>query len=130
MSRTFREKQDACIKVVMRPHDRPTHSTNGQELDMSKPLAIVTGASSGIGFELAFICAREGYDLVIAADMPEIDSAAEAFRALGADTTALQVDLSERAGVDTLQAAVEGRPVELLLANAGHGLGHGFLDQD
>jgi len=97
---------------------------------MSKPLAIVTGASSGIGFELASICAREGYDLVVAADMPEIGRAGETFRSLGADTTALQVDLSERAGVDALQAALEGRQVELLLANAGHGLGHGFLDQD
>jgi short-subunit dehydrogenase len=93
---------------------------------MSKPLAIVTGASSGIGFELASICAREGYDLVVAADMPEIATAAEIFRSLGADTTELQVDLSERPGVDALHAALEGRQVELLLANAGHGLGHGF----
>jgi short-subunit dehydrogenase len=99
-------------------------------IDMSKPLAIVTGASSGIGFELASICAREGYDLLVAADMPEIESAAETFRSLGADTTALQVDLSERAGVDALYQALDGRHVELLLANAGHGLGHGFLDQD
>jgi uncharacterized protein len=97
---------------------------------MSKPLAIVTGASSGIGYELACICAREGYDLLVAADMPEIESAAEIFRALGAETTALQVDLSERAGVDTLYEQLGGRSVELLLANAGHGLGHGFLDQN
>jgi short-subunit dehydrogenase len=97
---------------------------------MSKPLAIVTGASSGIGFELASICAREGYDLVVAADMPEIATAAETFRSLGADTTALQVDLSERDGVDAIVDALEDRQVELLLANAGHGLGHGFLDQD
>src|ERR1700704_9101 len=97
---------------------------------MSKPFAIVTGASSGIGFELASICAREGYDLLVAADMPEIEGAAETFRSLGADTIALQVDLSERAGVDALYQALDGRHVELLLANAGHGLGHGFLDQD
>lgn len=97
---------------------------------MNKPLAIVTGASSGIGFELASICAREGYDLLVAADMPEIEGAAETFRSLGAETIALQVDLSERDGVDALYQALDGRHVELLLANAGHGLGHGFLDQD
>jgi short-subunit dehydrogenase len=97
---------------------------------MTKPLAIVTGASSGIGYELATIAARDGYDLVVAADMPEIESAAAAFRELGAETTPLLVDLATRDGVDALQAAIGGRPVELLFANAGHGLGHGFLDQD
>jgi short-subunit dehydrogenase len=101
-----------------------------RSIDMNKPLAIVTGASSGIGFELASICAREGYDLLVAADMPEIEGAAETFRSLGAETIALQVDLSERDGVDALYQALDGRHVELLLANAGHGLGHGFLDQD
>ena len=45
---------------------------------MSKPFAIVTGASSGIGLELATICAREGFDLLVAADRPEIQSAADA----------------------------------------------------
>jgi len=42
---------------------------------MSKPFAIVTGASSGIGLELAIICAQEGFDLLIAADRPEIHTA-------------------------------------------------------
>ena len=42
---------------------------------MSKPFAIVTGASSGIGLELATICAQEGFDLLIAADRPEIHTA-------------------------------------------------------
>jgi uncharacterized protein len=97
---------------------------------MNKPLALVTGASSGIGFELASICAREGCDLVIGADMPEISAAAESLRQAGADVTALQVDLATRSGVDELLAATAGRPVDLLFANAGHGLGHGFLDQD
>jgi short-subunit dehydrogenase len=97
---------------------------------MNKPLAIVTGASSGIGYELATIAAREGYDLVVAADMPEIEDAAATFRELGAETRHLHVDLATRDGVDTLWEAVDERPVELLFANAGHGLGHGFLDQD
>ncbi len=97
--------------------------------DMSKPLAIVTGASSGIGYELATICAQEGFDLLVAADRTEIYSAADRFRELGADVMAIETDLATTGGVDELWTAVAGRPVEALLANAGHGLGHGFLDQ-
>src|SRR6186997_556015 len=51
---------------------------------MSKPFAIVTGASSGIGLELAAICAQEGFDLLVAADRPEVQTAADRFRSLGA----------------------------------------------
>lgn len=57
---------------------------------MSKPFAIVTGASSGIGFELAATCAREAFDLLVAADVSEIASAADRFRALGAEVTVLR----------------------------------------
>jgi NAD(P)-dependent dehydrogenase (short-subunit alcohol dehydrogenase family) len=49
----------------------------------SNRLAIVTGASSGIGFELARLCAEDGMDLVIAADEPEIKDAAATLRAHG-----------------------------------------------
>jgi short-subunit dehydrogenase len=94
-----------------------------------RPLAVVTGASSGIGYELARLCAEQGYDLIIAADRPEIVEAAEAFRGMGANVEQLQADLAERAGVDKLLKIIGGRPVDLLLANAGHGLGGAFLDQ-
>jgi short-subunit dehydrogenase len=97
---------------------------------MPNKFAVVTGASSGIGYELAAICAREGFDLLVAADRPEIESAAETFRETGAKVDALQVDLATLAGVDRLYEATRGRPVDALLANAGHGLGHGFLEQD
>src|ERR1051325_1875879 len=96
----------------------------------TRPLAIVTGASSGIGYELARLCAEHGFDLLIAADRPEIDQAAEDFRQLGVEVEAVEVDLSTTEGVDRLYEAAGGRPVDALLANAGHGLGHGFLDQD
>jgi short-subunit dehydrogenase len=98
----------------------------------SRSLAIVTGASTGIGYELARICAREGYDLVVAADEPRIEEAAADFRALGAEVTAVEADLATKAGVDRLCEAASGlgRPVNALLANAGRGLGKGFLDQD
>ncbi|MCC7127033.1 MAG: SDR family NAD(P)-dependent oxidoreductase [Acidobacteria bacterium] len=97
---------------------------------MSKPLAIVTGASSGIGLELAAICAEDGFDLLVAADRSEIHTAAERFRRLGAETTVVEADLATKDGVDQLWAKAAGRPIDALLANAGHGLGHGFLDQD
>jgi uncharacterized protein len=97
---------------------------------MSKPFAIVTGASSGIGLELATICAQEGFDLLIAADRPEIETAADRCRECGAAVQVVQTDLATTAGVDQLWAAAAGRPVDALLANAGHGLGHAFLDQD
>jgi len=97
---------------------------------MSGRFAIVTGASSGIGYELARLCANDGYDLLIAADDPNINDAAEAFRSSGVSVQALEVDLATREGVDQLYAAAAARPVDALLANAGHGLGRAFLDQD
>jgi short-subunit dehydrogenase len=101
-------------------------------MSTSRQFAIVTGASSGIGRELAKVCASEGFDLLIAADEPEIERAAEEIRALGAMVETVEADLSSTEGVDQLvDAAIRiGRPVDALLANAGRGLGRGFLDQD
>ena len=96
----------------------------------SRQFAIVTGASTGIGFELAKCCARNGFDLLIAADEPEINSAAAEIRKLGANVETVEADLATIEGVDKLVAAAKGRPVDALLANAGRGLGHAFLDQD
>jgi uncharacterized protein len=98
--------------------------------DTDRPLAIVTGASAGIGYELAKICAQNGFDLVIAADQAKVHQAAEELRQLGAKVEAVEADLATVEGVDRLYAAKGGRPVDALLANAGHGLGHAFLDQD
>jgi short-subunit dehydrogenase len=97
-----------------------------------RPLAIVTGASTGIGYELAQCCVDNGFDLVIAADEPEINQAAQTFRKFGAKVEAVETDLATEEGVDKLYDAAKrmGRPVDALLANAGRGLGHGFLDED
>jgi short-subunit dehydrogenase len=93
-------------------------------------LAVVTGASTGIGLELARCCAEDGFNLVIAADEPAIEQAAVELRKLGGSVEAVQADLSTTEGVDKLCAAVGDRPVDALLANAGVGLGKAFLDQD
>lgn len=95
-----------------------------------RPLALVTGASSGIGYELAKLFAQNGYDLLVAADEPAIVEAAQAFRGLGVAADAVQVDLSTVDGVRSLYDHLAGRPVDVLAANAGVGLGKGFLDQD
>jgi uncharacterized protein len=95
-----------------------------------RPLAVVTGASSGIGFELANCCANAGFDLVIAADEPSINEAAHFISKSGANVEPLQLDLAQPDQVDRLYEALRGRPVAALLANAGRGLGRAFLDQD
>ena len=97
-----------------------------------KGLAVVTGASSGIGYELAKCAAQDGYDLAIAADEPQIQEAALRLREFGGRVEAMQVDLATPDGVRRFVAGVValGLPVDLLLANAGRGLGEGFLDQD
>src|SRR5690606_31626460 len=108
------------------------------------PLAVVTGASSGIGYELARCCAEKGYDLVICADEPEIEQAAADLRQLGATVEDLQADLATQEGVEALYRAArgqggdqgggpgggQGRAIDALLANAGRGLGGAFLEQD
>ena len=73
--------------------------------------AIVTGASTGIGYELAKCCAEDGFDLLIAADEPEIHEAAEDFKKLGVQVDAIEADLATLEGVDTLYEAANGRAV-------------------
>lgn len=94
-----------------------------------RPLAVVTGASTGIGYHLAMCAAEHGYDLVVAADTPLADAVLD-FQSLGAQVQAVQCDLATTEGVHHLIAAIGERPVDALMANAGHGLGGSFLAQD
>ena len=91
--------------------------------------AIVTGASTGIGLELAKLAAQDGYDLLVAADTPLVD-ASQALQGLGVQVESVETDLATFEGVDRLLDKVGGRQVDLLFANAGHGLGGDFLSQD
>jgi short-subunit dehydrogenase len=95
-----------------------------------RKLAVVTGASTGIGYELARLCAEDGFDLLIVADEPEITDAARDLRKFGVSVAALEADLATLEGVDQLYEMIAGKSVDLLFANAGRGLGGAFLDQD
>lgn len=97
---------------------------------MADKLAIITGASTGIGFELATLAAQDGYDLIVVADEPLIDASAADFKQFGTEVRSVQADLATIEGVDLVLAAAGGRRIDLLCANAGQGLGHAFLEQD
>jgi uncharacterized protein len=99
-------------------------STSPQE----RPLALVTGASSGIGLELARQFAQHGFDLVVTAEDAELTAAAGQLREDGAGVTAVRVDLAKPGGVDELYATVRaaGRPLAAVALNAGVGAGGAF----
>src|SRR5688500_5939915 len=96
-------------------------TTNGE-----RPLAVVTGASSGIGFELAKQFATNGFDLVIAAEDAELDTAEKELRSFGAAVEAVRVDLATPAGVDELYGHLKDRRVAVAALNAGRGAGGAF----
>jgi short-subunit dehydrogenase len=97
---------------------------------MADKLALVTGASSGIGFELARQFADHGYNLVVAAEDDGIQTAAESLSRTGIHVEPVQVDLRTAEGVERLYkaAAATGRPVDAAALNAGVGRGESFLD--
>lgn len=97
---------------------------------MANKLAVITGASTGIGKELAKIAAKDGYDLILVADEPGIEAAGAELNATGVHVRTIEADLSSFEGNDRLLEACGGRAIDVLVANAGRGLGHGFLEQD
>ncbi|SMD25824.1 SDR family NAD(P)-dependent oxidoreductase [Kibdelosporangium aridum] len=96
-----------------------------------KPLAVVTGASSGIGLELAKQFARNGFDLVIVAEDDELDAAAASLRELGAQVDAVHTDLARPEGVEEffVRVAEAARPVAAAAVNAGVGVNGAFVGE-
>lgn len=97
---------------------------------MTKGLAVITGGTSGIGRELAKLCAEDGCEVIVAANEPLDERDAEAIRLLGGSVRTVEADLSTKHGVDALRAEIGDKPVDVLCANAGRGLGEAFLDQE
>lgn len=101
------------------------------------PLALVTGASSGIGLEIAKDLKRRGHDLVIVGSSHRINQAAVTLSGLGHREDGLvvpvQADLTTRDGVENAWRAVEalGEPLDVAVLNAGMGVGGAaFKDTD
>ncbi|MCF6745354.1 SDR family NAD(P)-dependent oxidoreductase [Blastococcus sp. KM273128] len=97
-----------------------------------RPLAFVTGASSGIGLELAKQFAEHGFDLVVVAEDAELDAATLELRQRGAAVSPVRADLTRREEVEKVVAAVRGsgRPLDAAALNAGVGLGGRFVETD
>jgi uncharacterized protein len=102
------------------------------ESSTTRPLAVVTGASSGIGLELARQFAEGGFDLVIAAEDAELADAAVELQRSGGDVEAVRVDLATSDGVEELQRRIAqtGRPIAAAALNAGIGRGGAFTDTE
>jgi uncharacterized protein len=91
-----------------------------------RPLALVTGASSGIGYGLASVFCEAGFDLVVAAEDPVIAAAAASFSRRGVAVKAVQADLATYDGVERLYAALHGRTPAAVAINAGVGVSGDF----
>jgi short-subunit dehydrogenase len=98
----------------------------------TRPLAAVTGASSGIGLHLARVLARRGYDLVINAEDDALEDGAAHAKSEGAQVRTVRADLRNPKGVEDFYAAItaDGRPLEVLALNAGVGKGGAFVEND
>src|ERR1700756_3767904 len=99
------------------------------ERTTKRSFAVVTGASSGIGFELAKQFAEHGFDLLIVADSPKIAEAASALKSYNVSVTGAQIDLAKPSGVDEFYEVIcsAGRPVDAIALNAGVGAGGDFV---
>ncbi len=99
---------------------------------MADKLAVVTGASSGIGYNLAKVFAENGYDLIIGAEDTGIQNAASELKAIGVNVTPVQADLATFDGCKQFWQQVEssGRTLDAVALNAGVGEGGLFAESD
>jgi short-subunit dehydrogenase len=96
------------------------------------PFAVVTGATSDIGSEIARQFAEHGFDLLITSDTKRIDDTAERLRELGARVEAVRTNLATREGVENLYGQIRAmrRPIDVIVINSGAGVGGSFIDND
>lgn len=94
----------------------------------NRPFAVITGASSGIGYELAKVFAQNGYDLLIVSAGPGIETAASQLKSLGGEVRSAQIDLANFDGVEKLYQTIQssGRNLDSVVINAGVGVSGDF----
>ncbi len=99
---------------------------------MANQLAVVTGASSGIGYNLAKVFAENGFDVVIASNGDRLTKAASDLEELGVQVKPVEADLATYDGVKSFWSQVEslGRAVDAVAVNAGVGVGGLFAETD
>ena len=100
--------------------------------DTSRKFAVVTGASQGIGFELAKVFAENGFDLLICSESDKIFEARTLLEGTHASISAHKIDLAEPNGVDVLMSRIkmQNKSVDAVAINAGVGVGGEFLHTD
>lgn len=98
----------------------------------STKFAVVTGASSGIGYELAGQFARNGFDVLMVAENEGIVDAARRIASNGVEAQAFQADLASADGVEKLYSRIEseGRALDAVAINAGVGVSGAFAESD
>ena len=111
---------------------RPDNGELTLNRNTDQKFAVITGASSGIGYELAKQFARNGFDLLVTAGSDDIERAALELQSNGIEVTPVQANLAEHEGTHALIAAIQstGRPVDALALNAGFGLTGAFVETD
>jgi short-subunit dehydrogenase len=99
---------------------------------MADQIALITGASSGIGLSLSKELASRGFDLIICSAGNRLEPAADDLQHLGVQVTVIQEDLAMRDGIDALwsKTLALGRPIDVACINAGVGVGGLFVETD
>ncbi|WP_219951261.1 SDR family NAD(P)-dependent oxidoreductase [Dickeya zeae] len=97
---------------------------------MTKPFALITGGSAGIGLEIARLLAKDGNDLIITGREKRVFLAAEELRKFGVEVLPVQSDLSTEAGNTAVLDALAStrRPLGIAVLNAGIAIGGAFID--